>query len=306
MVLLFDIGNTSTVLGFMRDDNLAFTERIPTAGADKHELIRAVLHAHDIRPEKVRSAVLSSVVPRAAEEIRNALLKMQIRDIMQLSCHTDTGLGYRVDRPETIGVDMIAGACAAVNRFGAPVIVIDMGTATTFAAVDEEKNYLGHVIIPGVHVALSALTERTAQLPQIELTVPPGVIGKNTQDAMKSGSLYGAAAMIDGMLDRIAEECGWQLACGQDTHEQDVCKQFARELGVCEQDTHEQDVREQDMGGQDARAQEQDWKKIVTVVATGGLAGIVTPLCRHEIILDDVLVLEGMYDAWLRSRGKDE
>ena len=252
MLLLIDIGNTSIVLGGMRNGELAFTGRIPTHGAELQTAMQSFLAVNQAAPEDFSGAALTSVVPRVTEQILEVVRHMGIRNTLVMDCHTDTGLTLQVDHPETVGTDMIVGAAAAAGRYGAPVIMIDMGTATTFSYVDADMHYLGHVIMPGIRVSLNALLEKTAQLPPIELEVPPHIIGKNTPDAMKSGVLYGNAAMVDGMIDRIEEAYG---------------------------------------------------VKDIAIVATGGLSARVMPLCRHNIILDEDLLLKGLYEIYLRNSG---
>ena len=169
-------------------------------------VMQDVLRSCGSELEECTAAVMTSVVPKAAARIKKALEEKAGIPVMQVDYRTDTGMSFHVDRPETVGNDLIVGTAAASELYGAPAIVIDMGTATTFAVVDEDLTYQGHVILPGARISLDALTGRTAQLPEIELQMPPSVLGKNTADAMESGILYGNAAMIDGMLDRLQEE----------------------------------------------------------------------------------------------------
>lgn len=231
--LLLDTGNTSTVVGYAERGSLQFTFRIPThaaheeaaggraadgtpeASAGSHAraslyaaLIREGLVAHGVHPETIRSAAITSVVPAVTVLLTEALRRLCGVAPLIVTCRTDLGLTLDVDRPETVGTDLLVGAHAATRLYGAPVIVIDMGTATTFAAVDGACHYLGHCILPGIGISLRAMLDRTAQLPEISLTAPRQVIGKNTTDAMNSGILHGNAALIDGMIDRIERECG--------------------------------------------------------------------------------------------------
>ena len=255
MILLIDIGNTSIVLGGMREGELRFSGRIATHGEDLREALKIFLEKNHAAPGTISGAVLTSVVPKATEQVLEALRQYGIADTMVIDCHTDTGLTLEVDHPETVGTDMIVGAAAAVSRCGAPVIMIDMGTATTFSYVDAQNRYQGHIIMPGIRVSLDALLDKTAQLPPIELEVPPHIIGKNTPDAMKSGIMFGNAAMVDGILDRITEAYG---------------------------------LSEEEVG----------------IIATGGLSPFVMQLCRHEVIVDNDLLLKGLYEIWMRNRDK--
>ena len=123
-----------------------------------------------------------------------------------------TGLNILMDNPGQVGSDLIVNAVAGLQYYGAPIIMIDMGTATTISVVDEKKNYVGGMILPGVKVSLDSLVNRTSQLPRISLEAPKKVIGKNTIDCMKSGIIMGQAACIDGMIERIFEELGYEAA----------------------------------------------------------------------------------------------
>lgn len=227
--LLLDIGNTSTVVGYAEGGTIRFTFRIPTHAPDTYKndgislisrrkssvyssLIRQQLARHRISPETIRAAALASVVPAVTERITEALQDLIGITPLIVSCHTDTGLVLDVDRPETVGTDLIVGAYAAACLYGTPVIIVDMGTATTFAAVSNDRHYLGHCILPGIGISLQAMLDKTAQLPDITLTEPHHVLGKNTPDAMNNGILYSSAAMIDGMIERISRECGFDTS----------------------------------------------------------------------------------------------
>lgn len=161
-----------------------------------------------------------------------------------------TGLNIIMDNPKTVGSDMIVDMIAAQKSYPCPVIVIDMGTATTMSVADASGNYIGGVILPGLRVSLDSLSSKTAQLPHISLDIPDHVIGKNTIDCMRSGIMYGSAAMIDGIIDRMEAELGAPAS----------------------------------------------------VVATGGLARFVTPLCRHKISYEDDLLLKGLLILYNKNR----
>ncbi len=149
-----------------------------------------------------------------------------------------------------MGADLICGCVAAHYIYGSPALVIDMGTATKIMITNRDGAFYGASIIPGVNIALRALASGTAQLPQISLEPPKSVIGKNTVDCMLSGVVFGNAAMIDGMIDRYAEESGEELR----------------------------------------------------IIATGGLADTIIPLCRHDIITDRDLVLKGLNILYKKNK----
>ncbi|MFR0951155.1 MAG: type III pantothenate kinase, partial [Ruminococcus callidus] len=119
-----------------------------------------------------------------------------------------TGLQIAIDNPAQLGSDRVADAVAALHEYQPPIVIIDMGTATTLSVIDAQRRHIGGMIAPGVGISMNALTEKTAQLPKISLDPPKRCIGSNTVECMKSGILYGAAGCIDGLLDRIEEELG--------------------------------------------------------------------------------------------------
>ncbi len=212
MLLTIDMGNTNIVLGCLEGERVLFTERMET-NLRKTELeyaiaFRTVLEMYGISPKSLEGIIISSVVPPLVPVLRQALGKLTDARVLVVSTEIDTGLTLRMDNPAAVGSDLIVDAVAAVALYGTPVIVIDMGTATTLSVVDKQGDYVGTIILPGARISLDSLTARTAQLPKIGLTVPEKVVGKNTADCMRSGVLYGAAATLDGMIDRIWEELG--------------------------------------------------------------------------------------------------
>ncbi len=214
MLLTIDMGNTNIVMGCIKDGKVLFTERMAT-NLRKTELeyaidFKTVLELYHISPDALEGAILSSVVPPLTPVLRQALAKLTPIDMMVVSPSLNTGLTMRMDNPAAVGSDLIVDAAAAVSQYGAPVIVIDMGTATTLSIVAEDGAYVGTIILAGPRIALDSLVSGTAQLTRIGLNVPEKVIGKNTADCMRSGVLYGSAAMLDGMIDRIWAELGYE------------------------------------------------------------------------------------------------
>lgn len=214
MILAIDMGNTNIVLGCIEQETVLFTERMET-DLRKTELeyaiaFRNVLELHSISLKQLEGGIISSVVPPLVPVLKRALAKLTDMDVMVVSTEIETGLTLRMDNPAAVGSDLIVDAAAALEQYGAPVIVIDMGTATTFSVVARDGAYVGTIIMPGARISLDSLVSGTAQLPKIGLSVPDTVIGKNTVDCMRSGVLYGSAAMLDGMIDRIWEELGYE------------------------------------------------------------------------------------------------
>ncbi|MBR3932619.1 MAG: type III pantothenate kinase [Clostridia bacterium] len=215
MVLTVDIGNTNIVLGGFVDDKLTFVARIAT-NANKTEdeyatKIRSILALHQVEKTEVRGAIVSSVVPPLTRVMADALKMVYGITPLLVGPGIKTGINIHCDDPSTVGADLICACVAANTIYGNPCLVIDMGTATKMMLIDNTGTFVGVSIIPGVNIALKALTSGTAQLPQISLEAPKSVIGKNTADCMRSGAVFGNASMIDGMIDRFATETGYDL-----------------------------------------------------------------------------------------------
>ena len=254
MLLAIDIGNTNIVIGCIQNDEILFKARIATdrtRTSDQYGVeIKNMLEAFGVRREDISDCIISSVVPPVFNSVRTGVIKVIGRQPLVVGPGLKTGLNIHVDVPSQVGSDRIVIAVAALAEYKAPLILIDMGTATTVEVVEPENVYMGGVIFPGVKVSLDALTSRAAQLPGISLDNPGKVIGKNTVDCMRSGMMYGTAAMLDGLIDRIGEELGHSS----------------------------------------------------TIIATGGLAQFITPLCRHEILLEKDLLLKGLNLIYKKNR----
>ncbi len=212
MILAIDIGNTNIVIGCIEDDQILFVERLYT-DVKKSELeyaisIKNVLEIYGADRKQIKGGIISSVVPPVTNTIRNAAAKVIEKDMLVVGPGVKTGLDIRIDNPAQLGPDLAVGAAAGIEEYGSPLIIIDMGTATTFTVVNEKRQVIGGMILPGVGVALDSLISRTSQLPKISLEPPKKFIGSNTVDCMKSGVLYGNASCIDGMIGRIREELG--------------------------------------------------------------------------------------------------
>ena len=254
MLLAIDIGNTNIVIGGIRDDKIVFEARVATdriKTSDQYGVdIKNILSLFDTKPEDVEDCIISSVVPPVFNSVRTGVMKVLGQAPMVVGPVIKTGLNIQMDTPSQVGSDRIVIAVAALAEYEAPLTLLDLGTATTIEVVGKGSTYLGGCIIPGVRISLEALTSRTAQLPGISLDKPKRVIGKNTVDCMRSGVMYGAAAMIDGMLDRVEEELGYST----------------------------------------------------TVVATGGMAQFIIPLCRREIKVERDLLLKGLNIIYQKNR----
>ena len=241
MLLALDVGNTNIVIGFLDASGIRNIARLET-DRDKtaHEYaisLRQVIEFSGIAPEQVDGAILSSVVPPI-----NGALVAAVRMItgirpLVVGPGMKTGLNIALDNPATMGSDLVVGAAAALAMHAPPLIIIDMGTATTMTVIDREARVLGGAIIPGVGISLDA---------------PKKCISTDTIEAMRSGSVYGTAAMLDGMIERMEDELG----------------------------------------------------ESATVIATGGLGGIVIPHCRREVIYEKNLLLNGLWELYQKNKRK--
>ena len=222
LLLTVDIGNTNVTLGAYNGNILSFTARLATETrktSDQYAIeIKNVLSLYLQDYREIEDCIISSVVPQLVNIIREAVEKLIDITPMVVGPGVKTGLNIHMDEPRRVGSDLIVDAVAAIKEYGAPVMIIDMGTATTISIVDDKGSYVGGVILPGIRVSVDALASRTAQLPRISLEAPGHVIGKNTLDCMKSGVVYGNASCIDGMIDRMADEIGIPLASKENPH----------------------------------------------------------------------------------------
>lgn len=212
MILAIDIGNTNIVVGCIDEKKTYFIERLST-DRSKTELeyaivIKNVLDIYQINPGELEGGIVCSVVPQITQIVRIAAEKILQKEVMVLGPGIKTGMNILMDNPAQVGSDLIADAVGAIQDYPVPLIIFDMGTATTVCVVDGRKNYIGGMILPGVRTALDALTARAAQLSGIELGSPKRTIGKNTIECMKSGVINSNAASVDGIITRIEEELG--------------------------------------------------------------------------------------------------
>ena len=214
MLLAIDIGNTNIVIGCIQNDEILFQARIATdriKTSDQYGVeIKTMLEAFGVQREDVTDCIISSVVPPVFNSVRTGVVKVIGKQPMVVGPGLKTGLNIHVDVPSQVGSDRIVIAVAALAEYKAPLILMDLGTATTIEVVEKDNTYIGGVIFPGVKLSLDALTSRAAQLPGISLDKPKRVVGKNTVDCMRSGMMYGTAAMIDGLVERMEQELGYQ------------------------------------------------------------------------------------------------
>ena len=211
MILAIDIGNTTVALGGIKDGRVCFvahmdTVRTRTAAEYRAEMEKVFSHRrHPERPVRFEGAVLTSVVPQITGALAECARHYTGKKPVIVSPEIRTGLTMGVPDPHAVGKDRIVDAAYAAANFPLPVITVDLGTATTFNVVDENRVFRGGVICPGLSTGLRALGERCAQLPQVHLSSPKNAIGTNTESCMLSGSVLGTAVLLDGITARIEE-----------------------------------------------------------------------------------------------------
>ena len=212
MILTIDIGNTNTVLGCWQGEKLLLTLRLHTnrdQTADEYcLLVRQLLESRGVDPAGLSGGILSSVVPELRMVMKEAMRLMTGKTFLCVGAGLKTGLDIRMDNPAQLGADLVVDAVAALAKYKPPLVIFDMGTATTMSVIDGSGAYRGGLIIPGLRLSVDALSARAAQLPFIHLGEPEHFIGSNTIDCMQSGAVYGSALMIDGLIARTAEELG--------------------------------------------------------------------------------------------------
>ena len=246
MILTIEIGNSTITLGGVEGDEVRFecminTDRVKTSDTYCIDL-KTLFEIYGIGLDTIEGVIISSVVPQVLNSVRRAIRKLLDVEPLVVGPGLKTGLNIRLENPSQMGAALVAADVGALREYQPPLIIIDMGTATTMSVLDETGAHLGGCVCPGVKIGLEALTARTSLLPGIQLDRPERVLGRNTADAMRSGIMYGAASMLDGMIDRFREELGCDF----------------------------------------------------NIIATGGLAEQIVPLCRHEMIYDHNLIIKGL------------
>ena len=255
MILAIDAGNTHIVLGCLEGDAIRFTARLCTDRAKTRDeyalLFRSLFDLHRMDPAALEGSVLSSVVSELTDALCGAAAAVTGKKPLVVGAGIKTGLNIKIDDPGQLGADLVVDAVAATEKYPKPLVIFDMGTANTMSVIDREGRFLGGAILAGLRLSVDALSSGTSQLPHIQLAVPKKVICSNTVECMQSGALYGHAAMLDGLIDRVEAELGEPLAA---------------------------------------------------VVATGGLAPLVIPLCRRKISVEENLMLRGLRLIYDKNR----
>lgn len=212
MILAIDVGNTNIVVALYDDEKLRRNWRMATdknkASDEYGVLITQFLSLESVGCDDITDVMIASVVPTVMHSLKNAVKRYIGCEPMIVGPGIKTGMNIRMDNPRELGADRIVNAVAAINKYKAPLIIVDFGTATTFCAVDGKGDYIGGVIAAGVKISMDALFDKTAKLPKVEIVRPNGIIGRNTINAIQSGAVYGQAAQADGIIKRIKKEIG--------------------------------------------------------------------------------------------------
>lgn len=214
-ILAVDMGNSSLAVGIMNEQGVAYASRIKTdrQKTEMHYLLqlRQILAEFKINAEDISGSILSSVVPELNFSVLQAIKWLTGKDVMMLGKeNVDPGLEIAITDPSSLGKDRVADCVGAISNYEAPMVIIDMGTATTVNIIDKDKRYIGGMIIPGVKISLNALSKSASQLPRVPIEAPRSIIGRNTTECMKSGVIYGFASMVDGLIDRLTLELGYK------------------------------------------------------------------------------------------------
>lgn len=256
MILTVDIGNSNIVLGGVRDQEIVFEARLrtePTKTSDQYCVdLKILMEVYGVSNTDIEGTIIASVVPQVLNSMRTAVQKLTGKVPLVVGPGLKTGLNILLENPGQTGADLVVADVAALREHKPPLIIIDMGTATTMSVLDKNGAHIGGCIIPGVKISMDALTDRTALLPGLQLDQPKKAIGRNTIDAMRSGIMMGTACMLDGMVERMEAELG--------------CK--------------------------------------TTVIATGGIAKFIVPMCKTPIIYDKDLIIKGLAALYRDNKRK--
>lgn len=210
MLAVIDVGNTNVAVGVGDGDRIDVRFRFATrhaSTADEYAfLLDGLLRLHGLSLDRIDGVCLASVVPTVTEVFTRMAARYTKARLVVVGPGVRTGIPVLYEPPRDVGADRIVNAVAAHERWKTDLIVVDFGTATTFDAITARGEYLGGVIVPGVHVSLDALAQRTAKLPRVEVARPPAVIGRNTVHSIQSGASYGYLSMVEGLVERMKRE----------------------------------------------------------------------------------------------------
>lgn len=213
MILTIDVGNSNIVIGGVENDEIVFEARLRTEATKTSDQycvdLKILLDVYGVKVENIEGSIIASVVPQVLNSMQTAVKKLTGKQSLVVGPGLKTGLNILLENPSQTGADLVVGCVAALREHKPPMIIIDMGTATTMVVLDKNGALVGGCICPGVKISMDALTDRTALLPGLQLDQPKKAIGRNTIDCMRSGIMMGTACMLDGMVQRMEEELGY-------------------------------------------------------------------------------------------------
>jgi len=235
LILAVDVGNSNIVIGAYQNEILRFVARISSRrDITKDELavqLKGVLTIYNVVLSDIEGAIISSVVPQITMVLSNAIEWLTGRLPLIVGPGIKTGINILIDNPAQLGSDLLVASVAAIAKYPKPIIIFDMGTATKIIVINQQGSLLGGAIFPGVRIALDALCDSAALLQQVSIDAPKKVIGKNTQDSMKSGIVFGNASMIDGMIERSEDELGMKCTIiGTGGLAEEICRHTKHEV----------------------------------------------------------------------------
>ena len=246
MILTIDIGNSNIVIGGAEGEEILFEARLRTEATKTSDQycvdLKILMDVYGVKTENIEGSIIASVVPQVLNSFQTAVKKLTGKTALVVGPGLKTGLNILLENPSQTGADLVVGCVAALREHKPPMIVVDMGTATTMVVLDKNGALIGGCICPGVKISMDALTDRTALLPGLQLDQPKKAIGRNTIDCMRSGIMMGNAAMLDGMVERMEAELGQKC----------------------------------------------------TVIATGGIAKFIIPMCKTDVLYDKDLIIKGL------------
>lgn len=212
MLLTIDVGNTNIVLGLYEGEthlcHFRMTSSRDRTADETGMLMLQFFKSADIDIKKIDAVIICSVVPTVMYSLEHAIRKYLDINPLVVGPGTKTGMRIKYENPKEVGADRIVNAVAAYHLYGGPVIIVDFGTATTFCVVDQNGDYQGGVICPGIKISMEALFTQTAQLPRVEIIQPPAAIGKTTVTSMQSGAFYGFVGQVDHIVKKLKQELG--------------------------------------------------------------------------------------------------
>ncbi|AMM91269.1 type III pantothenate kinase [Peribacillus simplex] len=207
MIFVLDVGNTNTVLGVYDEDILKYHWRIETSRHKTEDeygmVIKSLLQHEGLSFDQFDGIIISSVVPPIMFALERMCKKYFGIKPLIVGPGIKTGLNIKYENPREVGADRIVNAVAGIQEYGSPLIIVDFGTATTYCYINEDKQYMGGAIAPGINISTEALYSKAAKLPRIEISRPEGIIGKNTVSAMQAGILFGYVGQVEGIVNRI-------------------------------------------------------------------------------------------------------